>query len=194
MKSLFLFTIHLLILSPVMAQKSVPVKRFVNHTEVGGLFGRVNYGDVANNNPEMSESKVSLTVQSYGGIKLNDRLSTGLTVAIDWYKAALINPVSAGVRYDLTNGKAARLFASADAGYGFAWFHNDLDGYKTKGGLMLNPGIGLKYGKPGNSAFTIVLSWKRQQVQVDKPPLWNGTERWEDRVYNRLAVRIGMSI
>jgi len=194
MKSVISIIIYLLILSPALAQKQRASKHFVNHTEVGGLFGRVKYGYVSNFNQEISENKLSLTIQTYEGIKLSDRLSTGLTAGIDWYKSALINPVSAGVRYDITKGKVARLYASADVGYGFSWFHDDIEGYNTKGGLMLSPGIGIKYGKPGSTAVTIGLGWKRQEVDVTKPPFSGGTLRLENRVYNRLSVRIGMSI
>lgn len=183
----------LILLCTGLAQgQNVPFKpRYANHTEFGVLLGRVNYnfGTMENR----SDSKVSPALQTFNGLQLTTRLAAGVTLAMDWYKSALISPIAAGLRYDLTHKGPARLFVSADAGYGVSWLHHDPDGYKTKGGLMLNPGFGLKYGKPGNSAFTISLSYKRQEVNVSKPLQWEQTYRLEERIYNRLAFRIGMA-
>lgn len=191
MKALTMLLMYFFMLGSAMAQNEPFKRKFVNHTELGGLFGRVKYS--YGTETDQVESKASITMQTFNGIQLNPRLSTGLTVGMDWYKAALINPVAAGIRYDLTTKKNARLFAIADVGYGFGWFHQDSDGYKTKGGLMLNPGVGMKYGKPGGNAFTIALTYKRQNVHVNEPLMWEQTVRFEDRVYNRLGLRIGMS-
>ena len=168
-------------------------KKYINHTEFGGLFGRVQYGNNSMSGQEAMENRLSLTAQMFNGIKLTDQLATGVTVGMDWYKTALINPIAAGVRYDLTNGRVARLFSTLDAGYGFAWFHDDLNGYKTKGGFMINPGMGLKYGKPGGTAVTIAVTYKRQHAEINKPPLWEQTERVENRIYNRMGLRLGFS-
>lgn len=193
MKSAILILVFFLIAaSQVMAQEKRFKKVYVNHTEVGGLFGRIKYGGTSNWDTEVTDTKLSLTMQMFNGVQLSNRLYAGATVAVDWYKTALINPIAAGARYDLVGDKSARLYATADVGYGFAWLHDDLTGYETKGGLMLNPGFGMKYGKPGKSAFTIALTYKRQEVNVSKPPLNGQTERFEERVYNRMALRLGM--
>lgn len=191
MRALVLMLIYVLAVNTVIAQKDPFKRRYVNHTEVGGLFGRVKYNLGYSEN--MVESKNSLTAQMFNGIQFSNRFSGGVTVGMDWYKTALINPVALGVRYDLAGRKNARLYASGDVGYGFGWFHQDSDRFNTKGGLMINPGVGMRYGKPGGNAFTIGLSYKRQDVHVDKPLQWGQTVRYEDRAYNRLAIRIGMS-
>lgn len=191
MRALVLLLIYVLAANGAIAQNEPFKKKYVNHIEVGGLFGRVKYNMGYGDN--VVESKTSLTAQMFNGLQFNNRLSGGVTVGMDWYKTALINPIAAGVRYDLTKRKNARLFATGDVGYGFGWFQQDSDHFKTKGGLMINPGIGIRYGKPGGSNFTIVFSYKRQDVHVDKPLQWEQTVRYEDRVYNRLALRIGMS-
>jgi hypothetical protein len=184
--------IMLLIATSVNAQK-LPTGKYVNHTEFGGLFGRVKYINSYNGNQEQVDNRLSLTIQMFNGVQLHRRLAVGATLGMDWYKAALLNPIAAGVRYDLTRKGNVKLFATADAGYAFAWFHDDPEGLNTKGGLMINPGLGLKIGKPGAVAVTLGLSYKRQEAQVEKAPLWDQRERYEDRVYNRLALRLGFS-
>jgi hypothetical protein len=186
------FLILLLGVSPGMAQKPFAAK-YINHTEVGGLFGRVRYTAPYDATQELVTNKLSLTAQSFNGIQFNRRTAAGLTLGLDWYKAAFINPVAAGVRYDLTRKRNVNIIGQLDAGYGFAWFHDDETDFKTTGGLMLNPGIGIKCGKEENAAFTFTISYKRQEVEVEKPPLWDQTERHESRIYNRLALKIGIS-
>ncbi|WP_345271570.1 hypothetical protein [Nibrella viscosa] len=174
------------------AQKPVIKRPFVNYTEVGGLFGRVAFG---NNTAEVVENRLSFTAQTFNGVQLTSQLAVGGTVGIDWYKAALLMPVSAGIRFDLAKHprKNVRVFTSADAGYGFAWLHKGSTGYDTKGGLMLSPGIGLKMGRPGNTAFIMSVSYKRQEADVQKPLSGNDIRRDEHRVYNRIAFRLGVS-
>lgn len=182
----------MLLIIPVIVQaQTAREAKFVNHTEFGGLFGRVKYQNAGNE--ETVDSKTSLTVQTFNGVQLGRRLSAGVTFGMDWYKAALLNPLAGGIRYDLCGRKNVQLFGTLDAGYGFTWFHDDSEGVDTKGGLMLNPGLGMKVGKPGAAAFTLSLSYKRQEAHVTKVPLWDQRERFEDRVYNRLALRMGIS-
>ena len=174
------------------AQNHVPLK-YVNHTEFGGLFGRVRYENPYDQSQDMSENRLNLTLQTFNGVKLSNRLAAGVTVGVDWYKSAFLAPVSGGVRYDLTRKGSTRLFATGDVGYGLAWFQDDINGQKTKGGLMINPGIGLKMGKPGGNAVTFTMSYKRQAAHITKVPVGNQVERFEERVYNRLALRLGIS-
>lgn len=176
----------------LLAQKPVIKRPFVNYTEFGGLFGRVAYGP---STAEVVEPRLNFTAQTFNGIQLSPQLAVGGTVGIDWYKAALLMPISAGIRFDLAKHprRNVRVFTSADAGYGFAWLHKGSTGYETKGGLMLSPGIGLKIGRPGNTAFVMSMSYKRQEADVQKPIGVNDIRRDEHRVYNRLAFRLGVS-
>ncbi len=175
---------------------------FVNYTEVGGLFGRVasdvmgwsNTGSVVVS--ETVENRLSLTLQTFAGIQVRPRLAVGGVVGVDWYASALLLPVGAGLRYDLArpNQKNVRLFALADVGYGLIWLDRATTGNElTRGGLMLNPGLGLRLGNPGKGAFTLTVSYKRQAVEAGRPLQTNDIRRDESRVYNRLGVRLGVS-
>ncbi|GAB2764585.1 hypothetical protein GCM10027275_02170 [Rhabdobacter roseus] len=175
-----------------MGQNASFKKAYVNHTEIGLLLGNVRYVPYVGSG-EMVEKRQNLTVQMFNGLQLSRRLAAGVTVGMDRYTAALVTPIMAGVRYDLTRKENARFFASADAGYGFTWFHSDATNYHTQGGLALNPGLGLRFGKPAATNFTLSMGYKYQQVTVDKPPFWTDTERTETRLYNRLALRLGLS-
>ncbi|MEZ0608672.1 hypothetical protein ACAW74_09160 [Fibrella sp. WM1] len=178
---------------------------FVNYTEVGGLFGRVTYDvptwiwngtTTIQSTDKQVENRLSLTIQTFNGVRLKPRLAVGGVVGVDWYSNALLMPVGAGVRYDLArpNQKNVQVFASADVGYGLTWLNQSTTGYElTRGGLMLNPGLGLRFGRPDKGAFLLTVSYKRQTVESNKPLQWNDIRRDESRVYNRMAVRLGVS-
>ena len=176
-------------------QGQTPVfkRAFTNMTEVGGLFGRVNYG---NQFSETMENRLSFTAQTFNGVQLRPRLAVGATVGMDWYAAALLMPLCAGVRYDLAHNaqKNVRVFTSLDGGYGVAWLHQSVSNYTTTGGWVVSPGIGLRIGRPGVGNFTLSMSYKRQSAHVEKPVDGMYTlARFEDRVYNRLAFRLGIA-
>ncbi len=191
--AMLLITYTVGISSGLYAQNAVFKPHYVNMTEVGGLFGRVVY-DVRWSVPTIQEveNRLSLTIQTFNGVQLKPRLAVGATVGVDWYKTALLTPIAAGVRYDLVSTpKNVHLFGTLDAGYGFNWLQVDGTGYDTKGGMMLNPGLGLKFGFKSGSAMLLSLTYKRQEAKVTKPLGWQEVEKWEDRVYNRMALRLG---
>ena len=175
-----------------LAQSFSQRPRYVNYTELGGLFGRVASGT---STAQLVENRVSFTTQTFNGVQLTSRLAVGGLVGVDWYKAALLTPLGAGLRFDLARDsqRNVRLLAIADAGYGFAWLHKASTGYDVKGGWMLNPGIALRAGKPSASAFVLSLSYKRQIADVQKPLTGNDIQRDEHRIYNRICFRIGIS-
>lgn len=185
----------LLLPNSVHAQIEIPRRPYVNYTEFGGLFGRVGYTLNQGIAQETIDTKVSLTAQTFNGVQLSRQLSVGGIVGIDWYKAALLMPIGVGIRLDFARHprKNVRLFGIADAGYGFAWLHKGSTGYETKGGLMLNPGLGLRLGRPTGAGFLLSVSYKRQQATVQKPIVGNDVSRDEARVYNRLALRLGIA-
>src|SRR5919202_154534 len=166
------------------AQITIPRYPFVNYTEIGGLFGRVAYSMNQGGAQETVENKISLTAQTFNGIQLTKQLAVGGVVGIDWYKAALLLPVGAGIRFDFVRHprKNVRLFGLADGGYSFAWLHKGSTGYETQGGWMINPGIGLRVGRPAGSAFVLSISYKRQEASVQKPISGVDISREETRV------------
>lgn len=165
---------------------------FVSYTEVGGLFGRVIAGTQVN---EVVANKTNLTLQTLNGVQVSNRVVIGALVGIDWYNAALMMPVGAGLRWQIAQATDRNIsfFASTDAGYAFTWLHKSSTGYSLKGGLMLNPGIGIRLGKAAKGGLVLSLGYKRQAAQVDKPLRWGEISRTENRIYNRLAIRMGIS-
>jgi hypothetical protein len=186
------------LLAATITQAQTPTKTnrhpFVNYTELGLLAGRVAYS-FNNGVTETVENRNSLTVQTFNGMQLTPRLAVGGVVGLDWYTAAQVLPLGAGLRLDLLPHAHhnVRLIGMADAGYGVTWLNRSSTGYVVSGGWMLNPGVGLRVGKPGGAAFLMSISYKRQAVSVQQPITGNFIRRDEERVYNRLAIRLGVS-
>lgn len=196
MKKILTALVLTLLVVSAYAQEGTFKKRYLNHTEAGLMLGRVRYDPYAGQGgtpQHISENRTNLTLQLFNGVQYSPRLGVGVVAGLDWYNSALGNPLGLGVRYDLAGKKNTRLYASADAGYGFTWFHQNSDGFDTRGGLMLNPGLGLRIGKPDGAAFTLSFSYKHQDVTVDKPLLFDQSSRTEARNYNRLLVKMGIS-
>ncbi len=204
MKPYFCLLVGLLVASLTQAQPSTPSstsavklsprRPFVNYTEVGILTGRVAYSNTGGAS-ETVENKTSVTAQTFNGVQLTPRLAVGGLIGLDWYTGALIFPVGAGIRFNLLPHPRnnVQLVALADAGYGFTWFNQSSTGYVVSGGWWLSPGVGLRVGKPGGAAFLMSIGYKRQTAFVQKPISANTIQRDEDRVYNRLALRLGIS-
>lgn len=176
------------------AQNNLFERAFTNHTEVGGLFGNVTYDtNPYGTSPTFNrENRTNLTIQTFNGLNLTPRLSAGLTLGLDWYNDGLVNPIALGARYTLLSRYNARLYATADAGYGATWFNKDLNNNRLQGGMMVNPGIGWRLGKPGNAGFTIAITYKRQETTMKMPTNRAVLKQEESRQYNRLAVRLGI--
>ena len=192
MKQILLFFISVLLFGHSYAQTVPQRPVYVNYTEFGGLFGRVASGTTT---AQTVDNRLSFTAQTFNGIQFSRRLAVGGIVGVDWYKAALLLPVGAGLRFDLARHpqRHVRLLAVADAGYGFAWLNKSSTGYEVKGGWMLNPGIALRVGKPAATAFVLSLTYKRQTADVQKPIVGNDIARDEHRVYNRMCFRVGIA-
>lgn len=193
--AILLLVVFTMCFTPSGAQTTLLQRSFTNHTEVGGLFGNVTYNVTASSSAPTydRQNKTNLTLQTFNGLNLTSRLATGVTLGFDWYNDALINPIALGARYNLLSRYNARLFTTLDAGYGFPWFNNNLNGNQLQGGIMLNPGIGWRLGKPGNAGFTIVISYKRQDATLKMPTDRIILKQEEVRQYNRLAVRVGIA-
>ncbi|WP_128547292.1 hypothetical protein [Larkinella soli] len=178
---------------PAFSQKGPFKPTYTNMTEFGVLFGQVRYNVTAAT--ETVSKRQNITAQTFNGVQLRPKLAVGGTVGVDWYHSALLMPVCAGVRYDLAQPgkKNLRVFTSLDTGYSFPWLNEDPTGYETRGGWVISPGIGFRIGRPQNANFILSLSYKRQEAEADKPLGWNETYKFETRVYNRIAFRLGLS-
>lgn len=180
---------------------------FVNMTEIGGLFGRVQNptyyyyyrGGVLPpiNETYTMQNRVSISLQTFNGVYLTKQTAVGLTTGIDWYNAVLLMPIQMGVRQTLIQKgeHGSSIYAGLDGGYATTWFNADNSNYDTKGGVTVSPTIGFKLPMRGGSSWLINFGYKYQRVAVDQTneydPYWSSHET---RNYNRLVVKMGLEL
>ena len=82
MKIFFSLFLCIVVIHFAHGQVITPKNKFVNHTEFGGLFGRVKYSN--GSQQSTVDSKTSFTLQTFNGIRLGEKLDVGLTLGADW--------------------------------------------------------------------------------------------------------------
>jgi hypothetical protein len=111
----------------------------------------------------ISRVDASIGVSTVNGLILRPHLSAGIGVAYDYYiTAGSMLPVYADVRVTFHDRRFTP-FLYGDAGYGFGIASNNND--NLKGGLFLNPGIGLKSYISKRSALVISVGARVQGLQ-----------------------------
>jgi hypothetical protein len=157
-----------------------------NITEAGLLLGHVNVGG------NRLTSRTAVTLSSFNGYRLRQALAVGLTVGADWYATRILLPVSLGLRGDLTRGKRTALTYSLDAGKGLTWAMSR-DGFSDlRGGLHLNPMLGIRLRSRNGTDFVWSAGYKHQYVQTELATGF-GEKVVHDYRYNRFVFRAGMS-
>ena len=146
-----IITLFLLVISnSTFGQKK---RGFINITEL-------NYsnGIVCNND------EISFGLRTTNGYQFNKNISLGISTGVDFYRETSFIPISFDFRGSFLNGKTTPVF-NANIGYSFAL---DGDAYygmiKLKGGLMLNPQIGIKtyISKKVAYLFNLGFKWQNQ--------------------------------
>jgi len=80
------------------------------------------------------------------------------------------------------------------AGYGLAFANQDKNIIDAKGGLMVHPNIGLRFGTK-SLKYTLDLGYKFQKAQFTFRNIWDGRSRFEQRLlYKRVTLRFGVLI
>jgi sRNA-binding regulator protein Hfq len=160
-------------------------KGYVNMTEIGVLTGRSGGTDQFNQGFYHN----TVTLQTFNGYQFWPTLQVGLTAGVDWYQAFPLVPVALGLRGELSQSKVTP-FYSLDVGHGFDWLNTVYVNQRARGGMMWNPGIGLKV-RGTSTAWVISLGYKSQSASTFFNTAWQRTE--QDIHYNRLALRTGIS-
>ena len=204
MKSIFTF-LFCFILSVAYSQGKVSFgknlkNRFVNYTEFGVLFGRAYQITPSNYNyysyPVNASTNISF--QTFNGVKVYKNLAAGITVGVDWYSNQQLIPISLGIRNSFgdTNNKKVKTFAGIDAGYGFTWLSTgDTEYQKTKGGLALNPMVGLLIPTGGQANFILSIGYKHNAFQTET---YSGVGDYSyynriDYSLNKMSVKLGVN-
>lgn len=124
---------------------------------------------------------LGFTLQTFHGVKLQDKLSLGLALGVDKYRAdgeenIWVVPLAPRLVFDIPM-RAYKLCLATDIGYGFDWLNkkeaNDQKRVSYGGGLMLQPTVGFKFAMGENHFWSISFGYKYQGFQkVEETKPW----------------------
>lgn len=128
---------------------------FINLTEINYSPG---IGEVKVGNYTVKNDDYSFGFRTVNGYQLNEHLSLGIGVGIDKYKNTTLLPITFDARATILKGKVSPVFT---ANVGYAVGLNDV-----KGGLVINPQIGIKTYISKNVAylFNVGFKWQGQEA------------------------------
>jgi hypothetical protein len=152
---------------------------FVNQTSFGVLMGRspsyapdIYYLAKSIYPPTYQQggykNVVTLSLQTFNGWRLSEKLAMGITTGADNYQTAIIMPVAAGLRYRLLqkHQQGAKLLAGLDTGWGAPWLNPKDDQRNVNGGFMANPSLQFKFPTKNGSSLLINFGYKYQYMSV----------------------------
>lgn len=175
---------------------------FVNHTEIGPLWGRM----------EMGEERINLSFQTFNGVRFNPNHEIGFLLGVDSYPGFTLMPIALGWRGIQKRWERNSLYLSMDLGYGSTWLGKRIEQNQRQswyqGGLMINPAIGIrKKSERGGHSFSLSLGLKMQKASFFEGLLTQGLSGlpadnlltsgfqsvWEERyILNSLSLKLGL--
>lgn len=160
---------------------------FINLTEINYCpgIGRVKYG-----NYDFENIDYSFGFRTVNGFQLNEHLSLGIGIGIDKYKNVTLLPITFDARATILKGKVSPVF-TMNAGYAVG-----LD--DVKGGIVINPQIGIKTYISNNVAYVFNIGYKLQRQEVTYLTSYNNyyyyntyTENTENIFFQFITVSTG---
>ena len=159
---------------------------FINLTEINYSpgIGYVNSGyDTVRNDDYFFGFK------TVNGFQLNEYLSLGIGVGLEKYKSATLLPITFDARATILKGKVSPVFAG-NFGYAVGLING-------KGGLVINPQIGMKiyFSKSVAYFFNVGYKWQTREVKytVFNPPYYMFTTETENVYFKFITISTGFA-
>lgn len=166
----------------------ISTKGFFNDTETGMLIGG---GDT-------SKFSTAYSLQNVSGYQVNRYLKIGAGAGIDHYNdySHTFIPVFGRISGDIVKYRVTPVYF-VDAGYSFLIekdeYSSGIQEVRSKGGLMVHGGLGLKFYTATRVSFSILVGFKVQHSEREYAYSWNESYIYhEGRVYRRNTFRVGI--
>jgi len=148
---------------------------------------------IAGNEGQRAKAVNGLGFSISAGYRFNRWASVGLGSGYDrfiWNSGENFIPVFAEYTC-FFNPKNTSLFTSIQAGYSFAYKDNDFLLIEAKGGAMVYPAIGLRFGRY-DTKYTIDFGYKFQKAELTYTDQWQPARSEQRLTYRRLTLRFGI--
>ncbi|NOQ26240.1 MAG: hypothetical protein GQ564_12825 [Bacteroidales bacterium] len=158
-----------------------------------GYYSNINIGFMLSG--EMESIFPSLSLMFLNGYQFDWGLALGAGVGIDLIDETYM-PLVADIRYSFKDSKLSH-FVFFQGGYAMPLESPDPYDYnysdsnpESKGGYIINPGIGLKLKLNDNNAFSFAIGYKYMQVKHEYIE-YSGQKINRTSEYNRITLGIG---
>ncbi len=182
MKKIILFILYLIQFGTIVqaqeSKKFFEKYPFVNQTEFSVLFGRIRdsyyypsiYSNftIPNSDYYTLRNTINLSLQTFNGVVIKPKTTVGITTGLDAYNATLIMPIAAGIRQVVAqkSKSGAKIQIGLDAGWGFNWLNPKNNFEKLYGGILINPGFGMKFPTKNGSSWLVNFGYKYQYLKI----------------------------
>lgn len=140
-----------------------PTKGFTGSVSLGLLFGK---------SSEFSGMRAGVSLIGVFGYQFTDLLGVGIGGGGEFINDLVIAPLF--VRFDgvMLRTRVSPIY-NVDLGGSFAWYnHNSFNQFNdVKGGLLVRPGLGIKFQNLNNSLYFLV-SYQVQRLQYETTSSW----------------------
>lgn len=161
-----------------------------------GLYYAARLHGIAGNFGDRQKESNGAGVSLMAGKRFSRWMGVGVGVGYDSYivdSGESVLPIFAELTGYFTPTNTALSYGLA-AGYSLAFTNEDKNIIDAKGGLMVHPHLGLRFGS-GNIKYTIDLGYRFQKAEFTFRNVWDGRSRFEQRLtYQRVMLRFGVLI
>lgn len=157
---------------------------YFNISDIGLLAGK-----------REEKEKYSLSFNLVNGIQIDNRISLGLGMGIEFMDINLI-PLFGDLRWYANKGNT-QFFIGFQGGYVFplepSYYELQWDDYNYKKGTFYSPLIGLKTQfKESRNGFIISAGFKHMKISGERSDNWQQDSTYErEFIYDRFSFRIG---
>ena len=166
---------------------------FYNYEEKGLYYSFKSQLITGNAGPR-ANGVFGLGVSLSAGKKLSRLFNVGGGIGYDrfiWDSGENVVPIFAEIS-GFFNRSNASVFYNIQSGYSLAFTDEDVLIVDAKGGFMIYPSIGLRFGKEKHK-FTFDVGYKFQNAEFTYLDPWFGGNRYEQTLqYKRLSIRFGI--
>lgn len=161
-----------------------------------GRYYSVRGSIIKGNNGDRRNEQAGLGISLLAGHRFNRFIGIGAGVGYDSYtleSGESVLPLFVEAS-GYTTPTHTSLSYSLAAGYGLAFTNEEYGIIDAKGGLMVHPSIGMRFGKK-KLKYTLDLGYRFQKANFTFRDQWNGRSRFEQRLlYKRVTLRFGVLI
>lgn len=150
---------------------------------------------ITGNNGIRARAVYGLGASASVGYKFSRYLNVGLGAGYDryiWESGENLVPIFCEVTSYLS-AKNTSLFVNCQAGYSMAFKDDDYLLLEAKGGVMLYPSLGIRFGRY-ETKYSVDLGYKFQRAQFTYGQPWNTDTSQQRLLYKRLSLRFGLWI